>query len=80
MERVELLRATLTEDGVTAAKKLFHVLVMNVRGPALVTDENGALAWRALITRYVTEHSAESTKSHERHPQCEDLSLSAHSL
>ena len=49
--------ATLTEDGVTAAKKLFHVLVMNVRGPALavirgITDMNGALAWRALITRY----------------------------
>ena len=42
---------------VTAAKKLFHVLVMNVRGPALavirgITDMNGALAWRALITRY----------------------------
>ena len=27
-----------------------------------------------------TEHSAESTKSHERNPQCEDLSLRAHSL
>ena len=27
-----------------------------------------------------TEHSAESTKSHERHPPCEDLSLRAHSL
>ena len=37
--------------------KLFHVLVMNVRGPALavirgITDMNGALAWRALTTRY----------------------------
>ena len=28
------IRATLTEDGATAAKKLFHVLVMNVRGRA----------------------------------------------
>ena len=50
-------RATLTEDGETAAKKFFHVLVMNVRGPALalirgITDMNGALAWRTLITRY----------------------------
>ena len=54
---IATIRATLTEDGVTAAKKLFHVLVMNVRGPALavirgITDMNGALAWRALITRY----------------------------
>ena len=32
---IATIRATLTEDGVTAAKKLFHVLVMNVRGPAL---------------------------------------------
>ena len=51
------IRATLTEDGVTAAKKLFHVLVMNVRGPALavirgITDMNGAWAWRALSTRH----------------------------
>ena len=27
-----------------------------------------------------TEHSAASTKSHERNPQCEDLSLRAHSV
>ena len=51
------IRATLAEDEVTAAKKLFHVLVMNVRGPALavirgITDMNGALEWRALTTRY----------------------------
>ena len=51
------IRTTFTEDGVTAAKKLFHVLVMNVRGPALavirgIEDMNGALAWRALITRF----------------------------
>ena len=50
-------RATLTDDGIAAAQKLFHVLVMNVRGPALsvirgITDMNRALAWRALITRY----------------------------
>ena len=40
-----------------SGKKHFHVLVMNVKGPALAvtrgtTDMNGALAWRALITRY----------------------------
>ena len=29
------MRATLTEEGATPAKKLFHVLVMNVREPAL---------------------------------------------
>ena len=51
------IRTTLTADGAAAAQKLFHVLVMNVRGPALavirgMTDMNGALAWRALITRY----------------------------
>ena len=82
---IATIRATLTEDGVTAAKKLFHVLVMNVRGPALavirgITDMNGALAWRALITRYAPKHSAESTESHERNPQCKDFSLRAHSV
>ena len=51
------IKATLKDDGVTAAQKLFHVLVMNVRGPALavirgITDMNGARAWRALVTRY----------------------------
>ena len=51
------IRTTLTDEGVAAAQKLLHVLVMNVRGPALavirgITEMNGALAWRALITRY----------------------------
>ena len=51
------IRATLTEGGVAAAQKLFHVLVMNVRGLALavirgITDLNGVLAWRALTTRF----------------------------
>ena len=69
MERVELcdeklrsmtrIRATLTEDGVTAAKKRFHVVVMNLKGLALavikaITDMNGALAWLALITKYAS--------------------------
>ena len=53
---VSKIRTTLT-NGIEAAQKLFHVLVMNVRGPALtvirgVTDMNGALAWRALIKKY----------------------------
>ena len=56
MERLELcdekLRVSLLRP-----RNSFHVLVMNVRGPALavirgVTDMNGGLAWRALITRY----------------------------
>ena len=51
------IRATLTEDGVTAAKKLFHVVVMNLKGPALavitgIRDVNGALAWLPLTTKY----------------------------
>ena len=29
------IRTTLTDDGVAAAQKLFHVLVMNLKGPAL---------------------------------------------
>ena len=54
---VTRIRAILTEDGATAANKFFHILVMNVSGPALAvirgsTDVNGAVAWRALITRY----------------------------
>ena len=64
---VAIIRATLTEDGATAAKKLFHVLVMNVRGPALsvsrgTTDMSGALARRALITRYAP-HTAQREQS-----------------
>ena len=48
---------TILTDGVAAAQKLFHVLVMNVRGPALtvirgITEMNGALAWRALVKRF----------------------------
>ena len=51
------IKDTLADDGLTPAQKLFHVLVMNVRGPALtvirgITDINGALTWRALTTRY----------------------------
>ena len=58
---------------------------MNVRGPALavirgITEMNGSLAWRAFDHEMRTEYSAESTKSHERIPQCEALSLRAHGL
>ena len=50
-------RVALAEEGATAAAKLFHVLVMNVRGPELaairgIADVHGALAWRALIARH----------------------------
>ena len=78
------IKATLTDNGLTAAQKLFHVLVMNVRGPALavirrITDMKGALAWRALITRYAP-NTAPRVHSHERNTQCEALSLRAHGL
>ena len=41
---------------VAPTRKLFHVLLINVRGPALavirgIADVRGALAWRALIMR-----------------------------
>ena len=43
--------------GDSSQETLPRILVMNMRGPALavirgITDMNGALAWRALITRY----------------------------
>ena len=54
------IRTTHTEDEVTANQELFHVLVMNVRGPALaviraIADMSGALAWRAWVTRYAPD-------------------------
>ena len=47
---------SVTEEGATAANELFRIMVMNVSGPALAvirgsTGVNGAVAWRALITR-----------------------------
>ena len=79
------ISATLIEECVTAAKKVFHVLVMNGRGPVLavitgITGMNGAMAWRAFDHEIRAEQSSESTKSHERNPECEDFSLRAHSL
>ena len=52
------IKTTLT-NGIEGARKLFHVLVMRVRGPALkvirgITDMNGAMAWRALVKRYAS--------------------------
>ena len=48
------IRATLTEDGATAAKKLLprlgdELVLVVITG---ITDMNGAWAWGALITRY----------------------------
>ena len=78
---------TLTDDGVAAAQKLFHVLLMNVRGPALtmisergITDMKRSIGMAGVDHEIRTEYSAESAKSHGRNPQCEALSLSAHSL
>ncbi|CAK0809627.1 unnamed protein product [Prorocentrum cordatum] len=47
----------LGAEGASATKKLIFVLVMTVKGSAQmpirsVEDQNGALAWRALIKRY----------------------------
>ena len=67
------IKDTLADDGITAAQKLFHVLAMNVRGPALTVI-------RRIAEEIRTEHSAESTKSHERNPQRADLPFGAHSL
>ena len=81
------IRATLTDDGVAAAKKLFHVLVMNARGPALavirgITDMNGALAWRALITRYApnTAPRVQSLISAILHVKTFPSELTAHEI
>ena len=82
---IATIRATLTEDGVTAAKKLFHVLVMNVRGPALavirgITDMNGALAWRALITRYAPNTAPRVQSLMSAILNAKTFSLRAHSV
>ena len=79
------IRATLTDDGVAAAQKLIHVLVMNVREPALavirgITDMSGALAWRALITRYAPNTAPRVQSLMSAILNVKDLPLRAHSL
>ncbi len=54
---VEAIRQRMGENGVAAARKLFHLLVMSVKCPALAVlrsnrDQNGATAWRLLMKRY----------------------------
>ena len=71
------IRTTLTEEEVTAFEKLFHVLVVHVREPALavtrgITDVNGALTWRALIVRY-----APNTAPRVQSLMCEILNANA---
>ena len=78
-------RATLTEDGTTAAKKLFPNRAMNERGPAIGSDQRKHRQERSIGMASVdheirAKHSAESTESHEHNHQCKDLSLRAHSL
>ena len=51
------IERTLGAGGRQAARKMFHMLVMTVKGPALGVlrgnlQQNGALAWRALVKRY----------------------------
>ena len=79
------IRITFTKDGVTVAKKHYHVLVMNVGGPALavirgITDMNGALAWRALITRYAPNTAPRVRSLMRAVFNVKTFSLTAHSL
>ena len=51
------IERSLRAGGVQATKKMFHMLVMTVKGSALgvlrgILQQNGALAWRALMKRY----------------------------
>ena len=51
------IEGALGAGGRQAARKMFHMLVMTVKGPALGVlrgnlQQNGALAWRALVKRY----------------------------
>ena len=82
---IATIRATLTEDGVTAAKKLFHVLVDGRKRTSTGSDQRNHRHERSIGVASVdheirAKHSAESTESHERNPQCKDLSLRAHSV
>ena len=54
---MDAIRARMGATGLAAARKLFHLLVMSVKGPALAVlrsnrDQNGATAWRLLMKRY----------------------------
>ena len=78
-------RATLTEVAATAAKKLLPRLGDEREGTSVGSDQRSHRHERSVGMASVdheirSEHSAASTKSHERNPQCEDLSLSAQSF
>ena len=54
---MDAIRERMGSEGITATKKLFHLLVMSVKGPALAVlrgnrEMNGTAAWRSLTRRY----------------------------
>ena len=77
------IRATLTEGSAAAAQKLPRPGDERER-TSIGSDQRNhgheRIFGMACIDHEIrTKHSAESTKSHERNPQCEALSLRAHS-
>ena len=60
------LRYSLTEEGVTASKKLLHVLVMNVRQPALAVNHRHerSTGMASVDSEIRSKHSATSDHEH----------------
>ena len=83
--RMTRIRATLTEVGATAAKKLLPRLGDEREGTSVGSHQRSHRHERSIGMASVdheirSKHSAASTKVHERNPHCEDLSLSAQSF
>ena len=79
--RMTRIRTTLTEDGGTAAPRLGD----EREGTSVGSHQRNLRHERSIGIASVdheirSKHSAASTKSHGRNPQCEDFSLRAHSL
>ena len=77
------IRTTLTDDGVAAAQKTLPRLGVERERTSSGSDQRDHRYERSTGMTGVdheirTEYTAESTKSHERNPQCEALSLRAH--
>ena len=78
------IKDALADDGIATSQKLFHVLVMNVRGSSDSDQRDHRYEWSIGVA--CTDHeirakySVTTTKSHERNPQREDLPFGAHRL
>ena len=71
------IRATLTEDDATAAKKTLPRL----GDERLAVNRHERSTSMASVDHEIrSKHSAASTKSRERNPQCEDFTVRAHGL